>query len=93
MMPPNRCLCDKELQTGDECELICFHKTPEQEAWYAEAEARLIPDHPPNCAWFCKDHLEAARPPVPFDLDQALETICKNPSSQFRRRNAQRGTR
>ena len=35
MMPPNCCLCNKGLATGDEYELICFHKTPEQEAWYA----------------------------------------------------------
>lgn len=75
MMPPNCCLCGKGLATGDECELICFHKTLEQEAWYAEAEARLIPDHPPNCAWFCEDHAKAARSLVDLDLDRALATV------------------
>lgn len=75
MMPPNCCLCDKGLETGDECELICFQKTPEQEAWHAEAETRLIPDHPPNCAWFCADHVEAARSLVDLDLARALAAI------------------
>ena len=92
MMPPNCCLCDKGLETGDECELICFHKTPEQEAWHAEAESRLIPDHPPNCEWFCEDHVETARSLVSLDLDQALAKIRKNSNSEFLRRNQQRDT-
>ncbi|MCH2212550.1 MAG: hypothetical protein MK110_14695 [Fuerstiella sp.] len=75
MMPPNCCLCDKGLETGAECKLLCFHKTPEQENWYAEADSRLIPDHPPNCAWFCNDHIDAAEALVDLDLDQALEIL------------------
>ena len=73
MMPPNCCLCDKGLETGDECELICFHKRPEQESRYAEAETRLIPDHPPNREWFCAGHVEAARSRL--DLDRALGAL------------------
>lgn len=92
MMPPNCCLCNKGLATGADCELVCFHKTPEQESWYAEAESRLIPDHPPNCEWFCEDHLEAARSLVELDLDQALAKIRKNSSPEFLRRNQQRDT-
>ena len=75
MMPPNCCLCDKGLATDDECELICFHKTPEQEAWYAEVEARLISGHPPNCEWFCEDHADAARRLIDLNLDRAPAVI------------------
>ena len=92
MMPPNCCLCNKWLATGDVCELVCFHKTPEQESWYAEAESRLIPDHPPNCEWFCEDHLAAARSLVELYLDQALAKIRKNSSPEFLGRNQQRDT-
>ncbi len=92
MMPPNCCHCDKGLETRDECELVCFRRTPEQQAWYAEAESRLIPDHPLNCEWFCEDHLEAARSLVELDLDQALARILKNSSPEFLQRNQQRDT-
>ena len=73
MMPPNCCLCDKGLVTGYECELVCFHKTPDQEVWYTDAESRLLPDHPPNCEWFCEDHFEAAWSLVSLDQDQAVK--------------------
>jgi hypothetical protein len=72
-MPPNCCLCDKGLVTGDECELVCFRKTPDQEVWYTDAESRLLPDHPPNCEWFCEDHFEAAWSLVSLDQDQAVK--------------------
>ena len=75
MMPPNCCLCDKGLETGDECELVCFRRTAEQESWRAESDSRLFPDHPPDCEWFCKDHVEVARAFIDLDLKQALEAI------------------
>ena len=75
MVPLNCCFWEKGLDTGDGGELICFRRTPEQSAWYAEAEARLIPGHPPDCAWFCADHIEVVRPLVDLDLGQALATI------------------
>lgn len=75
MMPPNCCLCDNGLQTGHECELICFHRTPEQEVWHAEANSRPLPEHPPDCDWFCEDHVHTARAFIALDLDQAVEVI------------------
>jgi len=91
-MPPNCCLCDKELGTADECEFVCFRRTPEHEASYAQAKSRLIPDHPPSCEWFRDDHVEAARSLVSLDLDQSLAKICNDSSPQFLRRNTQRDT-
>jgi len=75
MMPPNCCLCDNGLETGHECELIGFHRTPEQEVWHAEVDLRPLPDHPPDCDWFCEDHVDTARSFIALDRDQALEAI------------------
>lgn len=74
-MPPNCCLCGKGLDTGHDCELVCFRRTEEQEAWHAEADSRLIADHPPDCEWFCEDHVGVARAFIDLDLKQAIEAI------------------
>jgi hypothetical protein len=61
MMPPNCCLCDKGLETGDACELVCFLRTAEDEAWHREmSDQPQFTGHPPDCDWFCSDHLPTA---------------------------------
>jgi hypothetical protein len=79
MMPPNCCLCDKGLKTGDHCELIYFHRTENDEGWYIRASSEThFSDHPPDCGWFCKLHMETAQSFANLDLKSALLHIQTN---------------
>ena len=75
MMPPDCCLCHKGIATGHQCELICFRRTAEQEAWHVAAQSRLVPDHPPDCEWFCEDHVDTARALIALNRDQAIAAV------------------
>lgn len=80
MMPPNCCLCDRGIDSGDVCELVCFQRTPEQQAWHAEADSRSFSDHPPDCEWFCEDHVRTARSYRKLDCAKAVEAIRREES-------------
>lgn len=76
MMPPKCRLCDRGHETGDDCELICFARTASDQEWHDwAASPAAIPDHPPDCGWFCDAHVETARPLVHCDLTSALDHV------------------
>ena len=74
MMPPDCWLCDRGRETGDDCELIYFARTASDQEWHDWAASPAgIPDHPPDCGWFCDDHVETARSLVHCDLTSAMD--------------------
>ena len=76
MMPPDCWLCDRGQNTQDDCELICFARTASDQEWHDQAASPFArPDHPPDCGWFCNDHIETARSLVHCDLKSALDHI------------------
>jgi hypothetical protein len=76
MMPPKCRLCDRGHETGDDCELICFARTASDQEWHDwAASPAAIPDHPPDCGWFCDSHVETARSLVHCDLTSALDHV------------------
>ena len=76
MMPPDCFLCDKGLATGNNCELICFAKTESDHQWHtlAQSEAGLT-GHPPECGWFCEQHLETVKSLTHLTISSALQHI------------------
>lgn len=79
MMPPNCCLCDKGIKTGDQCRLICFSKTESDRQWHAMALSEDgFTGHPPNCDWFCDTHAETARAFSHCELSAALRYLREN---------------
>ena len=59
MRPPNCCLCEKGLDTNEECELLTFIQLPTNVIKSAQGSAPL-PDHPEHQEWFCLFHLPLA---------------------------------
>ncbi|SVD16342.1 uncharacterized protein METZ01_LOCUS369196, partial [marine metagenome] len=55
MRPPNCCLCEKGLDTNEECELLTFIQLPTNVIKSAQGSAPL-PDHPEHQEWFCLFH-------------------------------------
>ena len=76
MMPPNCWLCDRGQNTGDECELIYFARTPSDQEWHDRvSEPGVFSDHPPDCGWFCDLHADAAKSLVLRDITSALDHL------------------
>lgn len=78
-MPPNCCLCDKGLETGDTCELIRFFKTESDRQWHAVAASEgEVAGHPPDCDWFCNLHAAAVKNLRHHDRSTALLHLREN---------------
>lgn len=75
MMPPNCCLCERGLDTNDNCELVAFAKRPEDIQWYRAIEASGETGHPPNVDWFCASHVAGAREIAHLTIDEALAQL------------------
>ncbi|MDA7915009.1 hypothetical protein N9018_02735 [Rhodopirellula sp.] len=79
MMPPNCCLCDKGIESGDTCELISFAKTESDREWHVQATlGEGFTGHPPDCDWFCDIHAHAAKHLVHYDRSAALLYLQQN---------------
>ena len=79
MMPPNCCLCDNGIETGHQCELVCFSKTERDRQWHAMAASEKdFTGHPPDCDWFCDIHVETAKTLSHNDLPTALHQLRQN---------------
>ncbi len=75
MIPPACTLCDLVFSPPAGGELVYFALTAADAADLARMEANHISGHPPNAAWFCADHLEAAGRLTDQPLSDALSAL------------------
>lgn len=69
MKPPYCIICGKDKN----CDVVYFKKTPEGE----EFERRKWVGHPPDCDWFCEDHIEMAKKHQHLTIGEAIGLIKK----------------
>ena len=76
MRPANCYLCEKGLDTGDNCELVIFTKSPQD---IIESSRKSNPDiypvsnHPDNMEWFCLEkHYKLAKQFVHLTYKEAI---------------------
>lgn len=82
MKPPICEHCDERFDPT-EGGLVRFAPTPESEAWHARAAAEPgFVGHPPDQAWFCGAHVDAARSLAGSTLADALRSLREGAPAQ-----------
>ncbi len=78
MKPPICELCDKDFNPDEGGGLIYFKKTEKGLEFDRKVEQGMV-GHPPYAAWFCQNHVEAARKVTNLTLEEALEKLNPTP--------------
>ena len=76
MKPPNCYLCERGLDTKDECDLIYFTKI-HSNVINSETECiDTVPTHPDNAEWFCiEEHFALAKQFKHLTYEEAISQI------------------
>ena len=74
-MPPRCEICQKDFDPDEEGALVYFRKTDTGEKFETEAKENGFVGHPGNAAWFCGEHIVAARELVHLTLDEAVGSM------------------
>jgi len=76
MRPPNCYLCERGLDTEDECELISFTKIPENVIKSVRGSIYPVPTHPDSTEWFCKEeHFNLAKQFKHLTYEEAVNQL------------------
>lgn len=76
MKPPICEFCSHDFRaSADEGGLVYFKKTEANAAWHRKQEAEGFVGHPPEAAWFCGLHYQAAKELSHLTLPEAMRVL------------------
>lgn len=76
MRPANCYLCERGLDTKDECELISFTKIPANVIKSVRGLVYPVPTHPDNTEWFCiEEHFALAKQFKHLTYEEAVNQL------------------
>jgi len=76
MKPPNCYLCERGLDTKDECDLVYFTEIPSNVINSISEYVDQIPTHPDNSEWFCLEkHFDLAKQFMHLKYEEAIECL------------------
>ncbi len=80
MRPPECSICGERFAPTSKS-LVTFHKGERDEAWHQRAKSEGVVGHPPNVAWFCKNHQARATELCHLTLKEAKAAWDTSPAS------------